>query len=161
MTDESYSDAKFEPDDDLSITPTDPGPAARPAGVPRAWEMPKPVFRQSGGYDPRSSSEPFEAFEDTTAVPNKVLEDAAKLTAERRSGSTADRGIVEPQPDIAEEIDLEEMAPAVQQPGVQQKSGAAKIVTVLFVLIALIAIVVLFLFVVTYLFLSKGGDGSF
>jgi uncharacterized membrane protein YcjF (UPF0283 family) len=125
--------------------------------------MPKPVFRRSGGYDPLAVREKFEMFEDTTAVPNKVLEEAAELTAARRedeiTGSEAG-AVVEAQPDVFETLE-DPPAQASVVSAERPKSGAGRIITVLLVVIASIAVIAIFLLIVTYLFLSKTGDGAF
>lgn len=163
MVEQHNGENQTDADDDLSTTPPNPVNQTNEVKIPsEKWVMPKPVFRRSGGYDPLAVREEFEMFEDTTAVPNKILEEAAELTAARRSDESAGGGsaVVEPQPDVLEIIaDPPANSPAVSAEA--PKGGAGRIITVLLVILASVAVIAIFLLVVTYLFLSKGGDGSF
>lgn len=174
MSEEENSRVTAAEDDDLSTTPPNP-PQSKPQDQASAsgWVMPKPVFRQSSGFEPKAVHVPEPQvdafFEDTTAVPNKVLEEAAELAAAQRSGDAAESDpagavttvAVEPQPDITEVIvdDTPAASPATPQP--IKRSGAGRVITVLLVILAVIAVIAIFLFLVTYLFLSKSGDGAF
>lgn len=175
MSEEENSTVTPAEDDELSTTPPNP-PQSQPEGQATSggWVMPKPVFRQSSGFEPKAVhvSEPQvdSFFEDTTAVPNKVLEEAAELAAAERSNARSPESdssgpvgavAVEPQPDITDVIEDDIPGKSEAAPQSVKRSGAGRVVTILLVILAVIAVIAIFLFIVTYLFLSKSGDGAF
>lgn len=166
MREQHNSEDQTDADDSRNSTPPNPTNQAEPAVSGEDWVMPKPVFRRSGGHDPLAVREKFELFEDTTAVPNKVLEEASELAAARRSTendsgqSDPDPTAVEPQPELLESF-AEPPIQATVGSAERPKGGAGRIVTVLLVIIASLAAIAIFLFIVTYLFLSKNGNGFF
>lgn len=161
MNEEQNSSVREGEVDELSTTPPNPPNEPAPRAAGGGWVMPAPVFRQSSGFEPKmtvrtpAQEDPF--FEDTTAVPNKVLEEAAELAAAAKAGPASVS--VEPQPDISEAFENEDISSEPAAP--VKKSGAGRIVSILIFIIAAIAVIAIFLFIVTYLFLSKSGDSSF
>jgi hypothetical protein len=166
MREQHNSEDQTAADDPRNITPPNPTNQTDPGASSENWVMPKPVFRRSGGHDPLAIREKFELFEDTTAVPNKVQEEASELAAARRTGENdsgrpnPDPTVVEPQPDLLESF-AEPPVQASVGSAERPKGGSGRIITVLLVIIASLAAIAIFLFIVTYLFLSKNGNGSF
>lgn len=125
------------------------------------WQMPKPKFQQTSGYLPQGYLQDMHAAaaaakassgsEDTTREQEMPFEPAASDAA------AAEPIQIEPQPDISEQIVLDEPLSETPQHRVDQKgrSGTAFVVLGVFGILFFLAV---FMAVVYFLFLAEASD---
>lgn len=162
MNEEKYSSVEPAGDGDMDTTPPNPAVSAPPPQQGN-WEMPKPVFRKSSGRLPQ----PFVAPSAPAAVESPTSETGDALSASAAEDENiseippaADEAVVEPQPQISEEITLESddsQLPAAKK----ERSPVVRSILIVAVLLVIAGFIALFLSVVYFLFLSPAAETGF
>lgn len=143
---------------ELPITEADttpPNPASGAAPARSGWQMPEPKFQKSSGYLPQGY------------VDQLALENFAAAAAEPPSGEPAPpsdasaEALVEPQPDLSEQLEIPTV-PAAKAVPVKQRSTGARIAMIILGLLGMVLFISVFLGLIYYLFLMpRGGNGQF
>jgi hypothetical protein len=116
------------------------------------WQMPEPKFQQSSGYLPQGYLEKT-GLEGGAAV--------APAPAPRTETPAAAPTVVEPQPDLSEQVaDSPPPVTTVPAAPAKQRSTAVRVVMVLLGIAGMIAFIALFLALIWYLFLRPADGGS-
>lgn len=137
------------PDDRTTLADASPA-----AGPPGKWQMPKPKFQQTSGYLPQGylkvikeaagAARSADGSEDTTREqPVSKAEPAAD----------ADSVMIEPQPDLSEQLIPDEPADDAARPAVPAKSSARPLLIILG-LVGILLFFAIFLAAVYFLFFS-------
>lgn len=127
-----------------------------------AWEMPKPVFRQTSGYLPQGFQNRFPVPDPQADVPTEEpVADVPVGAAPQQAAAAAPAAVpdieisespdIQPQPDVSEEFTLDEV-PTAPVPGKKKRSPALRIALTLLGILAMIAFAIVFLVVIYYLF---------
>jgi hypothetical protein len=131
-------------EEDVNTTPPNPS---------SGWKMPEPVFRKTSGYLPQGFEKKF------------PQEPASMGTADDPSPVSTpppeDPIPVEPQPDIAEQVDFvsdEEIATSTTEP---KKGSFGRIILIIFGLLVALGLILIFFAVVYYLFFMPEPTSAF
>ncbi len=126
--------------------------------APAKWQMPKPKFRKTSGYLPQGYLQDMHA----AAASAKASAGSEDTTREQAMPAAPDAAAaepiqIEPQPDISEQIVLDEPLSETPQHRVDQKgrSGTALVVLGVFGILFFLAV---FMAVVYFLFLAEASD---
>ncbi len=117
------------------------------------WQMPEPKFRQSSGYLPQGY------VEKTGMDSGSAGDETASAGAAAGDIPSAPVG-VEPQPEIAEQLEAGPTVAPPPAPAVKQRSTAARVTMIVLGLLGMILFIAVFLGVVYYLFISPRDGGS-
>jgi hypothetical protein len=161
MNEEKYSSVEPAADGDMDTTPPNPAVSAPPAQEGK-WEMPRPVFRKTSGRLPQSFVPPAapSAADPTLSRVNTDVSAAAAAGEVDPAMPPADEAIVEPQPQISEEITLESDETHVPEVK-KERSPVVKAILIIGVLLVIAGFVALFLSVVYFLFLTPTAEPTF
>jgi hypothetical protein len=119
---------------------------------PGAWEMPKPVFKQSTGYLPQGFQDRFPNVDAEVAGNVRAAADPAPVSAPLPPPiEISESPDIQPQPDLTEDFTVDQ---TVTPPTAAKKkrSPAAQIIMVLLGILAMAVVAVGFLALVYYLF---------
>ena len=117
------------------------------------WQMPEPKFQQTSGYLPQG-------FVEKTGMDGGTPGNEASPAAMPAGEAAPVPADVEPQPEIAEQL---EAGPTVAPPSpraVNERSTAARVTMIVLGLLGMILFIAVFLGVVYYLFISPQDGGS-
>ena len=117
------------------------------------WQMPEPKFQQSSGYLPQGY------VEKTGMDGGSAGDEAAPAAMPVGDVSPLPAG-VEPQPEIAEQLEAGPTVAPPPAPAVKQRSTAARVTMIVLGLLGMILFIAVFLGVVYYLFISPRDGGS-
>ena len=146
--------SSVEPVGDTEMDTTPPNPAVSDPPPPQGkWEMPKPVFRKTSGRDPQSFVPP------RAPVAQDPVPAAAAANDGHSSEAPPAEAVVEPQPQISEEITLE--SDEANVPASKERSPVVRAILILGVLLVIAGFIALFLFVVYFLFLTPAAETAF
>ena len=115
------------------------------------WRMPEPKFQQTSGYLPQGY--PGKVGLDGTAV----TATASPITSPVLAVPAAPDVEVEPQPDIAEQL---QAGPAATPTAVKERSTGVRVALVVLGVLGMIVFIAVFLAVVYYLFINPQNGGS-
>lgn len=143
---------------------TEPNASTAPREAPKAagsqWKMPEPKFQQTSGYLPQGYLKEMEAAaaaSKTSSDPDIAEEQPVAVAQSAASQSVPD---IEPQPDLAEQLIVEDTAPK-EVPAVAPSSSGGRAIGIVIGLLIILALAAAFLAAVYYLFLAKPAEGQF
>lgn len=126
--------------------------------MPAKWEMPKPVFQQTSGYLPQGYVKQIE--EAGTAGPFGAAPATAAATAEEASPIPPSASAnIEPQPDLSDELVMEDLA-ADSPAAAPAKGSSVRIPVIVLGVIGILAFLTVFLLAVWFLFMTEPGAGN-
>lgn len=131
-----------------------PDRAGASPAEPGKWQMPKPKFQQSSGYLPQGYLKVVEAAAAAAAAPGSedtTQEQAPFVPKATETPAAPDAIEIEPQPDISEQLVLEEVFDPASVEEVAVKKGSSIVLVVLGIL-GIILFVAAFIAVVYFLF---------
>jgi hypothetical protein len=118
------------------------------------WQMPVPKFQQTSGYLPQGYLELAGMEGKPTAGP------AASAAAPAMVAPGTAEIAVEPQPELAEQLENAPTVAPPNSPATKERSNATRLILIILGLLGMILFIAAFLGVVYYLFINPREGGS-